>query len=244
MFSSFLISKKEIIKFKVRPKNPLGLSCEKVTQTPRAFNTEQIKSATENISFLYDDEDGVPELPRKIIEHTLKDLFLYMHQTGLYNRQFKLWKTIGNITQCSISKLQKGLFKKKDLNTYIVDFYIDPKTPCFSAIVSEDLCLNAGQDSFYQNFKTYLLKTLKSDTSNRLKGVFYFLNTEPKEDFITKLEFMTNVSDSVSRYESILSNTKDVRLNVVVFKQNDGKYNFEYVFPKIQLSKSKKEKHE
>ena len=242
MFDSFLISKKEIIKFKVRPKNPFGLSCEKVTQTPRAFNTEQIKNATENISFLYDDEDGVPELPKKVIEHTLKDLFLYMHQTGLYNRQFKLWKTIGNITQCSISKLQKGLLKKKDLSAYIVDFYIDPKTPCFNAIISEDSTISNGQDSFYQNFKTCLSKVLRSGKSNRLKGVFYFLGAEPSEDFITKLEFMTNVSDSVSRYESILLNTKDVRLNVVVFKQNDGKYNYEYVFPIIKLSKHKKEK--
>lgn len=240
MLDNFLISKKEVIKFKVSSKNPFALNCEKVTQKPRAFNTAQIKDATENIAFLYDEEDGVSDLQKKIIEYLLKDSFLYMHQTGLYNRQFKLWKTMGNITQCSISVLQEGLLKKKDLNAYIIDFYIDPKNPCFNAVVLQDSKELIETEGFYKKFKMCLLKALKSNRANRLKGIFCFLDIELSNDFITKLNLLTESNDLISKYESILSNTNDVRLNVVSFKQKDRDYNFKHTYPQLHAMDSKK----
>lgn len=234
MLDNFLISRKEVIKFKVSSKNQFVLNCEKVTQKPRAFNTAQIKDAIENIAFLCDEEDGIPELPKKIIEYMLKDSFLYMHQTGLYNRQFKLWKTMGNVTQCSISKLQKGLFKKKDLNAYIIDFYIDPKNPCFNAIVLQDSEKFTETDAFYRNFKAFLSKAIRSNTANRLKGIFCFIDMELSNDFITKLSSLTEANDPISKYESIISHTKDVRLNVFSFKR-DGNYNFKHAYPRLHV---------
>ena len=129
MFNRFLISKKLLGKFKVKQKNPLALSCEKITLTPRAYSTAQIKSAIENILCVDIEENILPEIVIKAIEYLLKDLFIHMHQTGLYNRQFKLWKSLANIIEISVFKLQKGLLKKNELDAYIIDFFIDPKFP-------------------------------------------------------------------------------------------------------------------
>ncbi|MBI3591075.1 MAG: hypothetical protein HY094_06865 [Candidatus Melainabacteria bacterium] len=219
------------------PKNPLTLTCEKITQTPRVFNTAQIKNAIENISLIDVEEKVTPELLIKIIEYILKDFFLYMHQTGLYNRQFKLWKTMGNITQCSISKLQGGIFKKNDLNTYIIDFFIDPKSPCLCAIVNEGT--KAESLSMYENFKSSLSKTLYGINPDRVKGVFYFFNAMPDKEFITKLDFMTNAFDPISKYEAMLSDIKDTRLNIINFKCENEKYSFQHVYPEIRKLETK-----
>ena len=226
MFNRFLISKKLLGKFKIKQKNPLALNCKKVTETPRTFNTAQIKSAIENILFVDIEENILPEITIKSIEYLLKDLFIQMHQTGLYNRQFKLWKSLANIIEISVSKLQKGLFKKSELNAYVIDLFIDPRFPCISAIIDENKNTN--------KFKIYLDKVISCSNLNRLKGIFYFVNYMPDEDFISKLKFHTNAFDPISKYESLLLKTNDVRLNVISYEKETEKYVFKYIYPELK----------
>ena len=230
MFNRFLISKKLLGKFKVKQKNPLALNCEKVTKTPRSYSTAQIKSAVENILFVDIEENILPEMVVKSIEYLLKDLFIQMHQTGLYNRQFKLWKSLASIIEISVLKLQKGLFKKSELNAYIIDFFIDPKFPCISAVIDE----NKNSDEF----KIYLDKVISISNLNRLKGIFYFVNYTPNEYFITELKSSTNISDQISKYESILLQTNDVRLNVISCYKDNEKYIFKHIYPELKSLKS------
>ena len=226
MFNGLLISKKLLGKFKVKQKNPLALSCEKITLTPRAYSTSQIKTAIENILFINSEENSLPEIIIKAIEYLLKDLFIHMHQTGLYNRQLKLWKSLANIIEISVFKLQKGFLKKNELNAYIIDFFIDPKIPCISVIMDE----NNNADEF----KIYLERVIVSSNLNRLKGIFYFSNFIPDKHFITKLKFYTNAFDPISKYESILLKTSDVRLNVISCQKDNEKYNFKHIYPELK----------
>ncbi len=230
MFDRFLISKKLLGKFKLQQKNPLAVSCKKITETPRAYSTAQIKSAIENILFVDIEENILPEIAIQSIEYLLRDLFIQMHQTGLYNRQFKLWKSLANIIEISVFKLQKGLFKKGELNGYVIDFFIDPKFPCISAIIDE----NKTTDEF----KVYLDKVILGSNLNRLKGIFYFLNCMPDEHFISKLKFSTNSLDPISKYESVLLQTNDVRLNVISYHKDNEKYVFKHIYPELRLFKN------
>ena len=227
MLNRFFITKKEISKFKIALNNPLGLTCEKITQTPRIFNTAQIKDATENILFIDPEEKILPELLLNVIEYLLKNFFLYMHQTGLYNRQLKLWQTMANITQITIYKLQEGIFTKKDLDLYLIDLFVDPKISSIKVIIDQNI------HSSYKEFKKYLSRALSENTINRLKGIFYFLDIIPDNDFISKLIVATQATDPISKYESVLSDIKDVRLNVINFKYKNDKYIFEHIFPRI-----------
>lgn len=236
MFDKFLISKKELSKFKITQKNPFDLNCEKVTQTPRVFNTAQIKAAIENILITKLDEVTTPELTLKITEYILKDLFLSMHQSGLYNRQLKLWKIVGNVKQGSVFRLNKGLIKKKELNTYIIDFFIDPQSPCFSVVFNNDTEVN-DTSSLLKNLNTYIIRTIMGTKADRFKGIFYLLNTMPDKDFYIELDQMTNAFDPISRYESRITFTKDVRLNVITSKKENNGYTFEHIYPEVKSSK-------
>ena len=230
MFNRFLISKKLLGKFKVKQKNPLALSCEKVIQTPRAFSTSQIKSAIENILLVDAEENILPEIIIKSIEYLLKDLFIYMHQSGLYNRQLKLWKSIASVIDISVFRLQTGFFKKKELNAYMVDFFIDPKAQCISAIIDE----NKNTDKF----TIYLDKVIAVSNLRRLKGVFYFSDSIKDEHFIVKLKSLTNTFELISKYESVILKTNDVRLNVISYHKENEKYDFSHIFPELKALKS------
>lgn len=157
-----------------------------------------------------------------------------MHQTGLYNRQFKLWKTLGNITKCSFYSLKKGLIKKNELGIYTIDFFVDPKSPCSSAIIHKNKKGNNDPVKLFYDLKTYILKTTFSYPVEKLKGVFYFISPKPKGELLHKLKQITRGSDLISKYESILSWSKDTRLNLIVFKGEDNKYTFEPIYPEIK----------
>ncbi len=227
MIETVLIFKKEIGKFKVTLKNSLSLSSEKVTQNPRSFNTKQIQTAIENTQLIDIEEKILPDLLFKSSEYLLKDFFLYMHQTGLYNRQLKFWQSLANITQISFCKLGKGLFKKVDLNAHIVYFYIDPQAPSSCAIVDERNNIN------YQDFKVVLTKADTGILSKKLKGIVYFLKNEPADDFVNKLKEITNGFDPVSRYESRLNNSP-TRLNLITYKKENEIYTFQHIFPELK----------
>lgn len=236
MLDKYLLSKKEIGKFKLTLKNPLALNCEKITQNPRVFNTLQIKNAIENISFVDIEERIFPNILVKAIDFILKEFFLQMHQTGLYNRQFNLWSTLANISQIIIYKIQKGLFKKKDLNIFLIDFLIDIKQPCIRTIVINYDCRDVPLGRLYNDFTTYLSKALEWNNKHRLKGIFYFAEYAADNYFLQRLIELTNSYDLITKYESKIKNTRDARLNIINYKKENENYIFEHIYPQLKTT--------
>lgn len=229
MLNQLLTKKKELWKIKIGHKNSLTLTGDKITQTPRVYKTSQIKEAIDNISFLEMEEKDIPEIVIKTITYVLQDFFLCMHQTGLYNRQFKFWKTLANITQANVYSLYKGILNGKNLNVYMIDLCIDPRFVSIKLLINEN---NEKKISF-RDLKGHLDKASVYNFG-KLKGIIYFINEPVLDDYFSlKLENMTNASDPISKYESILRGTKDLRFNLVHFKNEDGQYKYEHIYPSL-----------
>lgn len=235
MFNYLLLSKKEICKFKVTQKNPLAVTCEKVAQSPRSNSIAELKNATANIIFADFDPSSPDLIILKSLDFLLKDFFINMHQTGLYNRQLKLWKALSNISSVRVYKLYTGIFKKTGLNIFIVDLFLDPKSPCITLIIN----LAENEVIKEDEFKLYLDKVISSTNKTRLKGIFYFSSYIPQQLFLESLDFLTNANDSISRYESIISKTNDTRLNLIYFSPDGENYLFRHIYPEIIHSKAK-----
>ena len=156
MLDELFTYRKPIASFKISQKNPLTTTCEKITLTPRVFNTAQLKSAIENITFSDLDENLIPEVLIKSTEFVFKDFFAYMHQTGLYNRQSKLWKTMGSVVSASAYSFCRGIVKKTDLSLYTVDFFIDPQNPCITLIF--DKSNNPNETINFSRFRFWISK--------------------------------------------------------------------------------------
>lgn len=230
MFYQLLNRKKEINRYKVSFKNPFNLTCEKITQTPRIYTTSQITTALENTIIEEIESKDTPKLLTKVLNYILKDFFLYMHQTGLYNRQFKLWRTLGNIKQILISRPVARFLKNKELSFYLIELSIDEIYPAISAVLEEN------DTNVFKEFKNSLSWILSNSNVKRLKGLLYFspgtFNSVLTEKFSSVI---SSVSNPIARYESIINETKDVRLNVINHSKLNDSYKFVPVFPPVRV---------
>ncbi len=234
MVIQFLLSRKTLGKLRLVLNNPLIITCDKITHNPRTIKTSLIKEAVENINIVDIEEDKLSDLISSSISFIVKDFFLYMHQTGLYNRQFKLWETLAKLTSAEVFQVQGGIFKKKDLNCYIIDFFIDPKSSPSIKVIINNENKNSG---FYDDFKFYLDRFVAYNFG-KLKGLFYLSKEDMDQDTISKLEFLTEVSDPISKYESVVS-SKNVTLNIINFSNIDQTYRFDHLFPDLKTIRTK-----
>lgn len=225
MLEKFFIYKKEFGKYKIKPSKPFELTPEKIAQNPRSFNTSEIKIATENLQIVEQDE-CLSEKLIKLSKYIFNGFFFQMHQSGLYNRQLKLWKNIGNINQVVFYKIEKGIIKKKETNIFFVDFLTSSKSIVMRAIIPENNITD------FKEFKTYLLASLSN--SGDIKGIFHFTNKELSNDFQGALDQVVDTSDQISKYESKLIGTNEIRLNIIKYKNDGNDYSFEHIYPKIE----------
>lgn len=241
MFDELFTYRKPITSFTISQKNPLAVTCEKITLTPRVFNTAQLNGATENIVFSDLNEDLIPEELIKSMEFIFKDFFVYMHQTGLYNRQFKLWKTMGSVISASVYCFCKGVIKKTELPVYVIDFFIDPKNPCITLIF--DKSKEENEILNFSKFRFWVSESIKGKRGKRLKGIFYLTDKKIGDPFLFRVGSLIDCSDLISKYESLVLNTNDVRLNVILCEKKESSYNFRHIFPEIKHPQKSKLKN-
>lgn len=228
MLEKFLVKKEKVGGLKLTTKRLFDVTCEKITHSPRTFNTSQIKIALENLSLTpLEAKEPVSAMLLKSAEYLTKDLFFQMHQTGLYNRQLKLWKSLGNTTEISFYELYKGLLKKKKMDVAMLDLCTASKNISISALINLNPC-------DFDLFKSFLSTVINISNKKNLRGIVYFLTNKPDTGFINNLELITNASNHITKYESILTGTKDIRLNLISIEKNNGSYNFKHIYPKIE----------
>ena len=226
MLYRLFLKKKKIKSLKVSTKIPFEISTEKIIESPRTFNTNQIQNAVKNILISETGADSQDKLLTSCSEYILKDFFLYMHQTGIYNRQLKLWKAIGNVRELFSYYVENTFTKKLKPGLKLIDFSTGPKSVAICALIPEE-------DN--KNFSSHLSLALGLNNSGKLKGIFYFTRNKPDDNLIKNFENATDQSDQISRYEAIIKGTNDVRLNIIVYKEENENYSFEHVLPSINL---------
>lgn len=229
MLEALLIKKEEISKLKITSTRPFDITCEKITQSPRIFNTTQIKGALENLNITAEGEPNMPEVVKRVVDYLIKEFFLRMHQTGLYNRQYKLWKTLGTASEATLFRLKRGLIKQKDLNISLVDICTDSKRTCACAIITKVHNIN--------DIRYYLSSIIQIYKNRNLNGVFYFLEGKTRKDITSYLETLIYDFDITSRYESIVKNSKEIRLNAISISKKNNDFVFNHFFPDINRTK-------
>ena len=86
------------------------------------------------------------------------------------------------------------------------------------------------------------LKIISGNRKKRLKGIFYLSDKIIGEQFLFRVDSLTDCSDHISRYESLILNTSDVRLNVISCENKDLSYTFKHIFPEIKHPQKVKQK--
>lgn len=184
-----------------------------VTQAPRSAAAQDLKAACDNLVFEPSD-NKIPDLVFSAIRFVMASYFSAAHQSGLYNRQLRLWETISKIAVVEVQPVTKGLFQKVALPVYELLFKtVNGKIPIVALVLEP----SSGSNQL-ELLKDFLAKVAKmqAQSGNQVRGVFVVCDSPFPPAILSFVEKAIGADDPVARFDSILPPPYQVHINLVV----------------------------
>lgn len=202
-------------RFSVIVKNaePEAFNLGTVTQAPRVAAAQDLAAACENLVFESSD-NKIPDLVLAAIKFVITGYFTDAHQSGLYNRQMRLWETISKIALVDVQQVTKGFFQKTALPVYELLFKtVTGKVPIAALVIEPSYGAN-----HLDLLKDFLAKVAKiqAQSGNQLTGVFVVCDSPFPPAILTYVEKVTGAEDPVAKFDSILPPPYQAHINLVV----------------------------
>jgi hypothetical protein len=153
----------------VKNAEPEAFNLGSVTQAPRSAAARDLEAACENLVFEPSD-NKIPDLVLAAIKFVMTGYFSDAHQSGLYNRQLRLWETISKIAVVEVQPVTKGFFQKVTLPVYELVFKtVTGKVPIVALVIEP-----SATASHLELLKDFLAKVAKiqAQSGNQVKGAF------------------------------------------------------------------------
>ncbi|GEM_PF-478023 len=199
-----------------------------VTQAPRSATSLDLQAASGNL--LFEPSNKVSDLVLAAAKFVLTDYFIQAHQSGLYNRQIKLWEALAKIAVVDVKQLSRGIFQKVALPVYELNFKTSAGQILVSALVVEPLFSKTVQNEKNSHaqldlFKEFLGRVAKMQArhGDQVRGVFLFFDSPFPPAVLTYVEKATGASDPVAKFDSILPAPYNTHVNLVVKLQGSPK---------------------
>jgi hypothetical protein len=199
-----------------------------VTSNPRDAQAADIKACLDNL--VIEPSEGTNDLVLAVIQYLFHDYFAFAHQSGLYNRQIRLWEMFSRITTIEVRQMERGFFTRKALPIYelvmktarnqspICAFII---APGFAATDHYKIYGSMPKGKIYVDMlREFLSKVVKIQArlgANGVKGIFV-VTPEPLEDaLLAYIEKETRATDPVSKVESIMPSPVSAHINLLTY---------------------------
>ncbi len=179
-------------------RNIEDFSPEAIVKSPRTYRPQDVQNACKNLSI--EIPKGTPVIALSLAHYVALDFFALSHNTGLFNRQIKLWESLPRIQSIEISQKDKGMFSKDKLPEFDIAF-LDHKNRTI-ALAHFASANESGSNFDYQKSCAEFLK--RASTVQFLHGVFICYPNPFPGKVLEYIKKETNASDSIARYESIL----------------------------------------
>jgi hypothetical protein len=199
-----------IYKYKVSVINEDGISLNSIVRSPRLYKPQDLLAACANTEIVC--ATGEPDLPvRALVNYLLNEFFVYLHRTGLYNRQKSMWESISRVVGVNIYQRKRGIFKKQMLpmfDFHLVDYR---QRPLIAAHLIEpgtemtDKQLSGSLNAFLGRCQRH----------SGLVGVIFAAPAPYPESVLERVAELTNGDDPVARYESVLRSPPAVPLDML-----------------------------
>lgn len=202
----------------IKNRDPEAYNLGTIVQNPRGCTSIDLAAATSNLVFEPVGACASSEhcaLVLDLVRYLFQDFFNRSHQTGLYNRQMRLWQVFSKVERVEFKQLEGGFFTRTLKPALQVAFKSQTGHVLFLALVAL-----GGPDQFnmVQEFLTQAAKTQGRQGSYILRGIF-IVQSEPSELEKTRqyLVKATNGEDPVARYDSYLPSPFFVHANLLSF---------------------------
>lgn len=197
----------------VKNAEPEAFNLGTVTQAPRVAGAHDLAAACDNLIFEPSD-NKIPDLVLAAIKFIITGYFTDAHQSGLYNRQMRLWENISKVVLVEVQQVTKGFFQKTTLPVYELLFKtVGGKVPIVALVVEP-----AYGSNHLDLLKDLLAKVAKmqAQSGNQLTGVFVVCDSPFPPAILTYVEKITGAEDPVAKFDSILPPPYQTHINLVV----------------------------
>ncbi len=201
-----------------------------VTQSPRTVTALDLEAACANL--LFEPSGKVPDMVLAAVKFVLTDYFTQAHQSGLYNRQIKLWEALSKIAVVDVKQLSRGMFQKVTMPVYELNFKTSTGQTLVCALVVEPLFSktveNENNHAQLDLFKDFLgrVAKLQARHGDQVRGAFVFFDSPFPPAVLTHVEKATGAADPVAKFDSILPAPYNTHINLIVklhgSPKNDG----------------------
>lgn len=202
----------------IKNRDPEAYNLGTIVQNPRGCTSVDLNAACSNLVFepsgpMANSEHSAIVLD--LVRYLFQDFFNRSHQTGLYNRQMRLWQVFSKVERVEFKQLEGGFFTRTLKPALQVAFKSQTGHVLFLALV---VLGGAEQFNLVQDFLTQTAKIQGRQGSYLLRGVF-IVQSEPSELEKTRqyLVKATNGEDPVARYDSYLPSPFFVHANLLSF---------------------------
>ncbi|MBS2006503.1 MAG: hypothetical protein JST01_05655 [Cyanobacteria bacterium SZAS TMP-1] len=203
-----------------------------ITTSPRGATAVDMQAGLDNL--IIEIPDDTNELVSAVVRYLFHDYFAQAHQTGLYNRQIRLWEMFSRVTTAEVRQVERGIFTKTQLPVYevVMKTALGQSPICALVIDQKVLTSDAYKNQaasgkvYVELLRDFLLKVMKIQARlgvNGVKGIFV-VSPEPLDAaLLAYIEKETNATDAVSRVESIMPAPVSAHINLLTyrFEHND-----------------------
>lgn len=212
------------IKVLIKPIDPEAYNHGTVTQSPRTATARDLESACANLEITAD--AGIPYFVKDFAWFLLCNYFVEAHQSGLYNRQIKLWESLSKVTELQCKTLEKGFISKTKLPVHEIAVLTQNKQPVVMALYIEPSYRShgsaGGSDSAYldlvRNFLARVAKVQARLGAQGIKGIFIIAPAPFPDEllrYVLKAVGAENPMDPVARFDSLLPAPYYVHINLI-----------------------------
>ncbi|MBU6451462.1 MAG: hypothetical protein KGS72_06775 [Cyanobacteria bacterium REEB67] len=221
-----------------------------VTGNPRGATAVDIKAGLDNLVIEAPTGAHIDPLPLAVIHSLFHDYFAFAHQSGLYNRQIRLWEMFSRVTSAEVRQIERGFFSRWLIPVYEVVFktavgqspicalVIDGKVNTMDGFSYGGKTKNDPGKIYVELLRDFLLKVMKIQArlgANGVKGIFVVTPAPLQESLLAFIEKSTRAVDPVSRAESIMPAPVSAHINLLTYSHASAGEPIEIVldYPKI-----------
>lgn len=191
-----------------------------VLSAPRQCRPVDVKSALSGIELVYLTAN-IPQDLVAVVSFIIVDFFALAHSTGLYNRQKMLWESIGRVVQVDMVRPRLGLFFKRKSAPWVDLYFLDANGNILVFVSLTDILPNTNDNKHFIKGAIARAEEIHK-RQGFLHGIFLVLDSPVPESVSTMVARMTNASDPVGKYESLLPAPINAPLNLLAIERNEG----------------------
>jgi hypothetical protein len=222
-----------------------------VVANPRQVFPADLCQAVSNLNFLAD--ESCPALALSFVKYIYQEYFPLCHQTGLYNRQQRVFESLARVIKVEVRKTTRGFLKKEELPCLELYFLGSRNEPYLGALIFEAdfSAATTNEAALAQSYLTVLKDFLSKEI--RLKGKYgnnpaifngtFFALAKPVPEIISSflLKQTGGGGDPLSLSESLLPAPLSSHANLIGYEVSresedllSQEFAFDLLLPKLR----------